>query len=106
MQSAARMALNPKFMITVTVEELEAIKDAASLRAEEMEWQLRIELARLREVERNLARIVGEPMPMQASAPATVQAQASPAKGTPMPIRGLPPVRRSPPPPPRYIARA
>jgi hypothetical protein len=98
------MALNPKFMVTVTVEELEAIKDAATMRAEEMEWQLRIELARLREVERNLARIVGEPVQMPL------------AKGTP--VNGMTPVRpasahantsavrRLPPPPPRYVARA
>ena len=54
------MALNPKMQVVVTVEELESIKEAANARADELEWQLRLELARVREVERNLARLLGE----------------------------------------------
>ena len=42
--------------ITLTIEELEAIKEQAAIRAEETEWQLRREIARLREVEASLLR--------------------------------------------------
>lgn len=51
------MAQGPN--IHLTLEEVEAIKDAALARAEELEWQLQVELARLREIERNLSQLVG-----------------------------------------------
>ena len=37
-------------VITLTLEELESITEDAAIRAEETEWQLRREIARLREI--------------------------------------------------------
>jgi hypothetical protein len=64
-------------LITLTVEELETIKEQAASRAEDLEWQLRREIARLREVEQNLLRIVGAapPPPPAPSAAAVRRAQ-------------------------------
>lgn len=45
-------------MIVLTAEELECIREQAAARAEELEWQLRREIARLREVEENLTALV------------------------------------------------
>jgi uncharacterized membrane protein YccC len=68
-------------LITITVEELELIKDQAGARAEDLEWQLRREIARLREIESNLLRMLGDeparalPLPAPtATAPAPVRA--------------------------------
>jgi hypothetical protein len=36
--------------ITLTIEELESIKEDAAIRAEELEWQLRREIAHLRAI--------------------------------------------------------
>jgi hypothetical protein len=100
------MALNPKMQVVVTVEELESIKEAANARADELEWQLRLELARVREVERNLARLLGEasttvvperrPEPAPRPMPAATTPPPSVAKGSvakPMPT---PPPRHTP----------
>ncbi len=85
------MALNPKMHVTLTIEELEDIKESAMARADEMEWQLRVELAKLREVERNLSRLLGEPsavtvaVAVEPVAPLPVAARGTPSFGTPSP---------------------
>jgi hypothetical protein len=79
------MALNPRMHVTLTIEELEDIKNSAMQRAEEMEWQLRVELQKVREIERSLSRILGEASQVAPAAASSV-APAAPgvARGTPM----------------------
>jgi hypothetical protein len=77
------MALNPKMHVTLTIEELEDIKNSAMQRAEDMEWQLRLELQKVREIERNLSRILGEASQVPAAAPGV--ARGTPMHGTPLP---------------------
>jgi hypothetical protein len=101
MQSARRMhmtvamALNPKLTVTLTVEEIEDIKETArsagAARVEEMEWQLRLELAKLREVERNLSKLLGESSMVSAPVSAPVAARPAPAVPAPSTMgRGTP----------------
>jgi hypothetical protein len=69
MTHATQCGMATHTLITLTLEELEAIKDDASARAEDMEWQLRRELARLREVEHNLSVLAGERRPQPPAPP-------------------------------------
>jgi hypothetical protein len=88
------MALNPKMHVTLTVEELEDIKETAQQRADEMEWQLRVELQKIREIERNLSRILGE------ASQVPVEKAAAPApKAAPVAKPALAPVAKAAPAP-------
>jgi hypothetical protein len=102
------MALNPKLTVTLTVEEIEDIKETAraagAARVEEMEWQLRLELAKLREVERNLSKLLGESSMITAPVSAPVVAKLAPpaapsAVGRGTPSNGTPARRPAMPPP-------
>jgi len=73
--------------ILLTDEELDAIREQYMARAEEVEWQLRREISRLREIEDRMLAALGE-LGLGTAAP-----EATPAAA---PER----VRRQPPPPP------
>lgn len=74
--------------VVLTTEELQEIRDQALARAEEIEWRMRRELARLREVETAMLAILGDTQHALATAPA-LRPRLAVAAAQPREVRAL-----------------